>query len=236
MAKRKQSLTTTQQPQQKHFELRTIKPLTLNQQRTFKAYDQGTNLVLHGYAGTGKTFISMYLALDEILNYSSEFTRVCIVRSIVSSRNPGFLPGGPKEKASVFEEPYHEICDDLFGRGGGYQTLKQRGIIDFTTTSFLRGRTFRNAIMIVDEPQNMTFHELDTVMTRVGDNTKIIFTGDFRQSDMDNGREKSGLIQFMNIIKQMKTNFEYIEFGQEDIVRSGIVKDYIITRTQMEYA
>lgn len=238
MAKRKRTPNNNNNNniQPKHFELRTIKPLTINQQRTFEAYEQGDNLVLHGYAGTGKTYISLYLALNEILNGSNQYNKVYIIRSVVSSRDIGFLPGGPKEKASVYEEPYMEICDDLFGRGDGYNILKMKNIIEFTTTSFLRGRTFKDAVVIIDEAANMSFHELDTIMTRMGDNTRVIFSGDFRQTDLNKGKEKSGLLPFMDILRRMHTHFTYVEFEKEDIVRSGLVRDYIITKTEMEYA
>lgn len=222
-----------EQQKQNHFELRRIKPLTATQDETFACYGQGMNMVLHGYAGTGKTYCALFLALDEILTQDSGFDKIIIVRSVVPSRDIGFLPGNVKEKTRVYEEPYKEICDDLFGRGDGYDLLKLRGVIQFTTTSFLRGLTFNNAIVIVDELQNMTLAELDTVMTRLGNNSKIIFCGDFRQTDLTKDSDKSGLQHFLNITKKMK-RFSFIEFEREDIVRSGIVKDYIITKTEME--
>ena len=215
-----------------HFELRGIKALTPNQQKTFDAYAKGQNLVLHGFAGTGKTFISLYLALKEILTGNSTYDKIIIIRSVVPSRDIGFLPGNIKEKIKVYEEPYKEICDDLFGRGDGYDILKMKNMITFTTTSFLRGVTFNNAIVIVDELQNMTFPELDTVMTRLGDNSKVLFCGDFRQTDLVNERDKSGLTHFLNITKRMN-RFEYVEFEKQDIVRSGLVRDYIIKKTEM---
>jgi phosphate starvation-inducible protein PhoH len=232
MSKRKAK--TRHQPQQvnHNFELRAISPLTPNQQKTFDCYDSGSNLMLHGFAGTGKTFISLYLALEEVLTNTSPFDRVVIVRSVVSSRDIGFLPGNAREKTRIYEEPYKEITDDLFGRGDGYEILKMKRIIDFTTTSFLRGLTFNNAIVLVDEMQNMCFGELDTVMTRMGNNSKIIFCGDFRQSDLTSEREKAGLLNFINITKRMN-KFAYIEFEKNDIVRSGLVKDYIIKRTEL---
>ena len=225
-----------QQDQNKnHFELRKISPLTKNQEKTFNAYNNGYNLILHGYAGTGKSFISLYLALKEILSNSSTYEKIVIVRSVVPSRDIGFLPGSIKDKIKVYEEPYKEICDDLFGRGDGYDVLKMKKMVEFTTTSFLRGTTFNNAIVIVDELQNMTFPELDTVMTRMGENSKVMFCGDFRQTDLTKENEKSGIKHFINITKKM-SRFEYVEFEKQDIVRSGLVKDYIIKRTEMETA
>lgn len=216
-----------------HFELKEIQPLTENQGRTFDAYDDGKNLLIHGFAGTGKTFISLYLALETILTNKSKYDKIIVVRSVVPSRDMGFLPGTVAEKAAIYEEPYKEICDTLFGRGDGYQILKLKGLVHFTTTSFLRGITFNNAIVIVDEIQNMQFSEIDTVMTRLGDNSKVIFCGDFRQTDFKRDEEKSGLFKFMQILNRM-SNFEHIEFSQEDIVRSGIVKDYIIKKSKLE--
>lgn len=219
------------QPQ--HFSLRHVKPLTVNQQNTFEAWYQGQNLLLHGVAGTGKTFISLYLALEEILR-SSQYNKVVIIRSVVPSRDMGFLPGNAKEKAKVFEDPYKEICDDLFARGDGYEVLKMKRMVDFMTTSHLRGMTFRDSIVIVDECQNMIMQELDTVITRMGENSRIIFSGDFRQTDLQRDKERAGLHSFMNILSDLSC-FDKIEFGVEDIVRSGLVKEYIISKLELGY-
>lgn len=215
------------------FELRHIKPLTANQQATFDAYRQGYNLMLHGYAGTGKTFCALYLALNEILKTDSPYERIILIRSVVPSRDMGFLPGSIKDKIKVYEEPYKEICDDLFGRGDGYDILKMKKLIEFTTTSFLRGMTFRNAIVIVDETNNMLMSELDTVMTRMGDNSRIIFCGDYRQTDLNKPYEKTGIRDFMNITRKIES-FSHVEFGKEDIVRSSVVRDYIIARAELQ--
>jgi phosphate starvation-inducible protein PhoH len=223
-----------QQQQQKnnHFELRQIKPLTVNQQRTFESYKQGFNLMLHGYAGTGKTFCALYLALNELLTGDSEYDKIIVIRSVVPSRDMGFLPGSIKDKTKVYEEPYKEIADDLFGRGDGYDILKMKNLIYFTTTSFLRGMTFNKAIVIVDETNNMTFQEIDTVMTRMGNKSRVIFCGDYRQSDLNKPNEKEGITQFMRITNKIHS-FRHVEFEKEDIVRSGIVKDYIINKTEL---
>jgi phosphate starvation-inducible PhoH-like protein len=231
MSKKKKKLN--QQQQQNHFSLRTISPLTLNQSSTFKAFEQGKHLLLHGVAGTGKTYISLYLALNEVLN-KSRYKHIVVIRSVVPSRDMGFLPGSAKEKAKVYEEPYKMICDDLFGRGDGYDILKMKRMLDFTTTSFLRGVTFNDAIIIVDECQNMIQQELDTVMTRVGNNCRIVFCGDFRQTDLAKHEERRGLLTFMNILDKMSC-FEKIEFGKEDIVRSALVKSYIISKLELGY-
>jgi phosphate starvation-inducible protein PhoH len=213
------------------FNLRTISPLTTNQELTFKSYEQGSNLMLHGVAGTGKTFISMYLALREILSGNSPYEKIVVIRSVVPSRDMGFLPGSIKDKIKAYEEPYQEICDDLFSNGQGYNILKAKKLVEFTSTSFLRGMTFNNAIIIVDEFQNNSFGEINTVMTRVGENSKIIFCGDVRQSDLKKNEEKDGIRHFIEITKRMG-GFDHIEFNQSDIVRSGLVKQYLIESTK----
>ena len=216
-----------------HFELRYIKPLTQNQQITFDTYRQGFNLMLHGFAGTGKTFCALYLALNELLAGDSKYDKIIIIRSVVPSRDMGFLPGSIKEKIAIYEEPYKEICDNLFGRGDGYSILKTKRMIEFTTTSFLRGMTFNNAIVIVDETNNMIMSELDTVMTRMGDNSRIVFCGDYRQTDLNKPHEREGITQFMRITNRI-SSFRHVEFQKEDIVRSSIVRDYIIMKAELE--
>lgn len=232
--KKKQATNRLQQPVNNVFELRHVQPLTTNQSIMFEAYDAGYHLMLHGYAGTGKTYISLYKSLKELLTQSSPYYRIVIVRSVVPSRDMGFLPGSIKEKTRIFEEPYKEICDDLLSRGDGYDILKMKGMIEFTTTSFLRGTTFNNAIIIVDESANLTFQEIDTVMTRIGNESRVIFCGDYRQTDLNKPHEKEGITQFMQITHRINT-FKHIEFGKEDIVRSNLVRDYIIQKTEMGY-
>jgi phosphate starvation-inducible PhoH-like protein len=231
MAKRKRNPQQQNQAQNNHFELRTIKPLTVSQSRVFDAYNEGYNMVLHGYAGTGKTFLSMYLALNDVLT-DDMYKRIVVIRSVVPSRDIGFLPGSYAQKAAVYEKPYQEICDNLFGRGDGWNILKMKKLVEFETTSFLRGTTFNDSIVIVDESNNMNFQELDTVMTRLGNNSKVIFCGDYRQSDLNKPHDKTGIVEFMGITKNMQS-FKHVEFHMADIVRSGTVKEYIIQRTEM---
>jgi phosphate starvation-inducible PhoH-like protein len=227
-------------PEQKHgrhslgnMQLRSISPLTENQRRTFEAYRTGKNLMLHGMAGTGKTYISMYLALNDVINRES-YDNITIVRSVVPTRDMGFLPGNQREKSQAYEMPYFPIAQDLFGRGDAYEVLKQKNLVKFITTSFIRGTTINDSVIIVDEVENMTFHEIDSVITRVGKNCRIVFCGDFRQSDLQKNEDRSGLIRFMDIVDKLR-NFEYIEFEQDDIVRSGLVRDYIIAKTNLGY-
>lgn len=216
-----------------NFRLKNIEPLTENQAKTFDYYSHDKNLMLHGIAGTGKSFISCYLAMRQLLDGDSRYKKLVIVRSVVPTRDMGFLPGNNKEKTKVYEAPYQAIFTELFGRGDAYEYLKQRGVVEFISTSFIRGITLNDCIVVVDEIANMTLHELDSVITRVGKNCKIVFCGDFRQSDFTKDHEKSGLIDFMKILNRMKT-FEHVEFDENDIVRSAMVKEYIIAKSRLK--
>ena len=216
-----------------NLELKTVTPKTLNQEKVFKEFINGKNLLIHGLPGTGKSFISLYLALSEIEEYR-EYNSVTIIRSVVPSRDMGFLPGSIKEKSKVYEAPYQAICSQLYNRGDAYEILKQKNLIQFETSSFLRGLTLDNTIIIVDECQNMTYQELNTIITRVGHNSKIIFCGDYRQTDLKWDDEKEGIHRFMKILDRMSKYFSCIEFSENDIVRSGLVKDFIIKRNMIE--
>lgn len=214
------------------LELRSIKPMTQNQNNVFNSWWSGKNLCLHGTAGTGKSFIALYLALQSVL-VDKNYDRAIIVRSVVPSRDMGFLPGNAKEKAAIYEAPYPPICAELFGRGDAYLILRQKGIVDFMTTSFARGLTLPNSVIIVDEIQNMTSSELNTIFTRIGKNSKIIFAGDVRQTDLNKGKEYTGIVDFMEIVKRMK-EFDTVEFTENDIVRSNLVRSYIMMRNKLE--
>lgn len=205
------------------LEIVEMEPLTRNQ---VKAFESEKNLILHGVAGTGKTFVACYLGFDDMAK--KEYEKLVIIRSAVPTRDIGFLPGNEKEKASVYEEPYKDIAIDIFGRGDAYQILKTKGLVEFMTTSYIRGITLRNATIIIDECQNMSFHELDSIITRVGQGCRVILCGDFRQSDLKN----SGMNEFLTVIKRMEC-FDFIEFGIDDIVRSEFVKQYIIAKTSL---
>lgn len=214
-------------------EMKPIKPLTENQKGFFEAYNKSKVSLLHGVAGTGKTYIALYHALEEVLDKSNQYQRVVIVRSAVPSRDIGHLPGDEREKTEVYTEPYIEICQDLFNRPDAYQRLVEQKAIQFMITSFVRGITLSNSIIIVDECQNMTDMELNSIMTRVGHKSKIIFCGDFRQTDLYKKTDMSGLKKFM-AIADMMPSFRTFEFGTDDIVRSSIVKEYILARLKYE--
>jgi len=214
------------------LKITNINPVTQNQRRAFNSYYNEQNLMLHGCAGTGKTFIACYLALQEVLNKKSDYDSIQLIRSIVPTRDIGFLPGNMKDKAKVYEAPYYAILSELFERGDAYDILKTKKVVNFETTSFIRGLTFDDSIIIVDECQNLTFHELDSVITRLGENSKIIFCGDFTQTDLNKRNEKSGIQDFMKVISRMK-HFDSVDFNRDDIVRSDLVKDYICTKLDL---
>ena len=214
-------------------DLMEYEPITINQQTAFEAWDEGDNLVLTGSAGTGKTFIAMFMALEELLDVDNYYRRIIIIRSAVPTRDMGFLPGTAEEKKQMYTLPYKNICSELFNDKTSWSKMVTAGQIQFESTSFIRGSTFDDSIIIVDEMQNLNFHELDSVITRVGRNSKIIFCGDYRQTDFRFDDEKEGIFKFMKIMEQMK-DFSMINFGWDDIVRSGLVRDYIMTKEMLE--
>ena len=215
-------------------DLKNIKPLNPTQEDVFQAWFQGSNICAHGSAGTGKTFLALYLAFIELFETKQQ-SRIILVRSAVPTREVGFVPGTLEEKTALYEAPYHDICHELMGRKSTYQDMKDAGKIEFMTTSFIRGLTWDNAIVLVDEGENMTFHEINSIMTRVGENSRVIFTGDLVQTDLD-GRKNGicGMKQFLDVIDTMH-EFASIEFTVDDIVRSGFCKAWI-TATQLTAA
>jgi len=214
--------------------LKDFSPLTTNQAQVFKHFDNDSHLVLHGLAGTGKSFISLYLALRSVLSGTSDYNKIVIVRSVVPTREMGFLPGNVKEKIKVYEQPYETICTELFDRGDAYSVLKGKNYVEFMSTSFIRGITLDNCIVIVDEVQNMLFGELDSVITRIGKNSKLVLCGDFRQTDLQKDVDRRGLLDILKILKSMDY-FKYVEFGEQDIVRSDFVKQYIIQKSRLGF-
>ena len=216
----------------RYEDLLEFEPITGNQKKAFDLWDEGENLILAGSAGTGKTFIAMYLATEAMLERSTPYDKVIVIRSVVSVREVGYLPGKLEEKTAVFEAPYKAIAEELFEDKAVYNKLVNNHQIQFETTSFIRGKTFDRAIIIVDEMQNLNFHELDSVMTRVGENCRVIFCGDYLQTDFERESDKLGINKFLNIIDRMK-DFTMIQFGWDDIVRSGVVRDYIMTKEMM---
>jgi predicted ribonuclease YlaK len=233
-------LTATQMKRRKPLSsdyLVDIEPITDNQKKFFDSYQDEKHLVAYGCAGTGKTFITLYNALMDVLDERTPYEKVYIVRSLVATREIGFLPGSHEDKADIYQIPYKNMVKYMFQMPSDadfemlYGNLKSQETIKFWSTSFLRGTTLDNAIVIVDEFQNLNFHELDSIITRVGENTKICFCGDATQSDLQKTNERNGIVDFMNILRKMPS-FDIIEFGVEDIVRSGLVKEYIIAKME----
>ena len=231
-------LTTKQMKRKKpigNSYLLDIEPITDNQKKLFDSYAQDKHLVAYGTSGTGKTFISLYNALADILDETTPYERIYLVRSLVSTREIGFLPGDHEDKADIYQIPYKNMVKYMFQMPTDadfemlYGNLKAQESIKFWSTSFIRGTTLDNAIVIVDEFQNLNFHELDSIITRIGENSKIIFCGDASQTDLVKTNDRNGIHDFLNILRKMPS-FDIIEFGINDIVRSGLVKEYIIAK------
>ena len=218
--------------------MRDIEPLPENQQLLYNSYAQDKNLVAYGAAGTGKTFITLYNALRDVLDQDTPYEKIYIVRSLVATREIGFLPGDHEDKSTLYQIPYKAMVKYMFEMPTEadfemlYGNLKAQDTIDFWSTSFIRGTTFDKSIIIVDEYQNLNFHELDSIMTRVGESSKIMFCGDATQSDLTKTNERNGIMDFMRILRIMPS-VDVIEFGVEDIVRSGLVKEYILSKMEL---
>ena len=234
-------LTTKQMKRKKpigNTYLLDIEPITDNQKKLFDSYAEGKHLVAYGTAGTGKTFISLYNALADVLDETTPYERIYLVRSLVSTREIGFLPGDHEDKADIYQIPYKNMVKYMFQMPTDadfemlYGNLKAQETIKFWSTSFIRGTTLDNAIVIVDEFQNLNFHELDSIITRVGENSRIIFCGDASQTDLVKTNDRNGIHDFLNILRKMPS-FDIIEFGIDDIVRSGLVKEYIISKLEV---
>ena len=234
-------LTTIQMKRKKpigNTYLLDIEPITDNQKKLFDSYAEGKHLVAYGTAGTGKTFISLYNALADVLDETTPYERIYLVRSLVSTREIGFLPGDHEDKADIYQIPYKNMVKYMFQMPTDadfemlYGNLKAQETIKFWSTSFIRGTTLDNAIVIVDEFQNLNFHELDSIITRIGENSRIIFCGDASQSDLVKTNDRNGIHDFLNILRKMPS-FDIIEYGIDDIVRSGLVKEYIISKLEV---
>ena len=221
--------------QNSKFTMKPIKPITITQEDMFDSYQAGYNIAAIGTAGTGKTMCALYMGLKDILQ-NEYYDQMIIVRSAVQTREQGFMPGSQAQKEAVYSVPYADIVNNLFGRGDAWEIMKQKRQIKFMTSSFVRGLTFDNSIIVVDECQSMTYHELDSIITRVGESSRIIFCGDTRQDDLNNSRNRndvSGLGSFINVLNRIPS-FRVINFGVEDIVRSGLVREYIIAKDKYE--
>ena len=217
-----------------------INPLTSNQETVFEQYSEGQNLLLHGAAGTGKTFITLYLALQEVLDENTPYDKIYIVRSLVPTGEIGFLPGDHEDKSALYQIPYKNMVKYMFSMPDDnsfdmlYDNLRAQETISFWSTSFIRGVTMDNCIVIVDEFSNLNFHELDSMITRIGEDSKIMLCGDITQTDLVKENERSGIADFIKILQNMR-EFTCVEFGIEDIVRSGLVKSYLMTKYNLGF-
>ena len=220
-------VTVKKQKESNQLILQPVKPKTANQKKIFEAYDENKNLFIHGIAGSGKSYLALYLGLESVLN--KEFKQMVIVRSAVPSRKQGFLPGSPEEKDEIYELPYYGLCSQLFNKQDAYKLLKGREQLKFISTSYLRGMTLDNSIIFVDEVQNMNFQEISTIMTRIGDNCNMILAGDEDQNDLESSHEDSCIKELHSIIDKMPS-FKKIEMGVEDICRNDIVREWILAR------
>ena len=234
-------LTTKQMKRRKPLSsgyLVDVQPITDNQKRLYTSYSEGKHIVAYGCAGTGKTFVTLYNALKDVLDENTPYEKIYIVRSLVATREIGFLPGDHEDKSSLYQIPYKHMVKYMFQMASDadfemlYGNLKAQDTIKFWSTSFLRGTTLDNSIIIVDEYQNLNFHELDSIITRIGENSRICFCGDATQTDLQKNNEKNGIVDFMKVLRTMPS-FDLIEFEINDIIRSGLVKEYIIAKMQL---
>lgn len=209
-------------------DIHPINPITDSQQLMFQLYFQGDHIVAHGYPGTGKTLVALYLAICDVIDPTKPQNKLIIVRSTVASRDQGFLPGDLNEKQAVFESPYHDIFEYIFGRKSTYADMKKAGLIEFMSTSYVRGLTWDNCIVFLDEMQNCNWQEANSVASRVGENSRIIFAGDITQNDLiKNNRDVTGVSRILQTAERMSET-SIVEFGVNDIVRSGFVRSWII--------
>ncbi len=214
-------------------DLKSIRPLNQAQGDMYQAWVNDYDLCAYGSAGTGKSFLALYLALSDVLNEKTETEKIIIVRSIVSVRDPGHLPGELCEKVAPHEAPYQAIFHELMGKANTYENMKDAGVVEFVTTSFLRGLTWNNAIIVLDESQNMSDVEINSAMTRVGKNSKVMVLGDMKQNDfLHSKKETSGFAQSMRIMEKM-SEFALIKFLPQDIVRSGFCKSWILASEEL---
>ena len=214
-----------------------IQPITENQKRLCESYSAGKNIIAYGAAGTGKTFITLYNAIKEVLNAETPYKKVYIVRSLTATRETGIVSSNHEEQSWLYQVPYQSMVKYMFQMSSDqefnnlYRNLKDQGTINFLSTSYIRGTTLDDAIVIVDEFENFNFHELDSIITRVGQNSKIHFCGDATQSDLEQTTERNGIVDFIKVTRGMPS-VDIIEFVIDDIVRSGIVKEYLIAKLE----
>jgi predicted ribonuclease YlaK len=209
-----------------------VEAKTENQQRAFDYFSEGYNLILSGSAGSGKTMLALYLGLKSLL--LRKYEKVVIVRSIVPTRNIGFLKGTQQEKECVYEQTYLNLVNKLLPTiPNAYDAMKKEKTLEFTSTSFIRGNNIDKAVVIIDEFSNLTYHELSSVITRLGENVRVIFSGDFYQSDLRYSDEKEGVLKFLKVLSLMEEDFKRVDFTIDDVVRSGLVKRFLLAEHEL---
>lgn len=209
-------------------DLCAFRPLTEKQKDSIYAFSSGKHLALLGSAGTGKTFLGIYLASSLMVDPDSQTDKIIVLRTAVQARDQGFVKGDPAEKMDPYSVPYKQAFTKIFGRANSFYDLIKAKKLVFDSTSFLRSVTFDNAVVIFDEAQNAEFREINTVITRLGQNSRLILIGDSLQDDLSKN-EESGLPKFSKIVTQhLPTDFHITTFTSEDIVRSDLVKRWVI--------
>lgn len=226
--KRPNKTSTPQQQPVRNMSMRKISPLNEAQRQMMEAFYSGSHIVAEGSAGTGKSYVGMFLALGELLD--NTVSSVKIVRSAVPTRDVGFLPGSLEEKIAIYELPYKDIVNELLQSGTAYEVLSKKGVLDFMTTSYLRGLTFRDCVIVIDEFQNMSKAEVFTILTRVGENCRVILCGDTKQKDLSPAQ--SGFDYLTALAKKLPKYIDVVHFTANDIVRSEFVKAVIVAEEE----
>lgn len=208
------------------LELNLHHPLTENQKRVLKS--RKDHLLVQGPAGTAKTYSVLARGLVKVS--AGDVDQIIIIRSPVEIRKIGHLPGDADEKMDPYAAPYIGLLAEISPKMN-YRALVSKRLLCFTPTTFLRGTTFHNSFVIVDEYQNLSEHELDTVMTRVGQGTQLCVVGDpAAQSDLPR-HEQGEQADIIDTFASMEC-VDHVQFSVEDVVRSGFVKDYHIARSE----
>jgi phosphate starvation-inducible PhoH-like protein len=199
----------------------SIQPKNMAQQIYLEAIERSDVVFGIGSAGTGKTYVAASYAAEKL--YYRETSKIIVTRpNVEASRSLGFLPGELEEKYAPYLEPFEGVFIRAFGKSL-YELFKKRGQIDPRPLGFMRGATFDDAIVLVDECQNMTEKEFKLLLTRIGHNSKVIFSGDSRQVDIPD----SGLMSTIQRLQYIPS-IEVVEFYPSDIVRSDLCKQIIL--------
>ena len=200
-----------------------VRARTVNQFRFVEEYKTNDLVIVFGPAGTGKTYTAIALAVRALKN--KEVRRIVLTRPAVEAgERLGFLPGDMKDKLDPYLQPLYDALRDMI-HFKKLEAWLEDGTIQIAPLAFMRGRTLEHSFVILDEAQNATINQLKMFLTRMGNNSKFIMTGDITQVDLPN-RTKSGMIQAIRILKGIE-GISIIEFDERDIVRHKLVKDIV---------